>query len=123
MPLLVLQWIGVALAALLGIKFTPQLFGIDLFAPVSVPVNTNPNNPAPNVIQPPAPSTAAILKDVASNPISILGVAAIVFGLAIVLKNIRGAALEAGSGVRSTYTEAKSNVDSASDPSSSRKRK
>ncbi len=125
MPLVIFQWMGVALAGILGVKFVPQLFGFNLYAPVSVPVTTTPSNPVvtPPIIQPPQPSTAAIVKDLSSNPLSLLAVAGIVFGFAIVLKNLRGAAIEAGSGVRSTYNEARSGVDSASDPTYRKKRR
>jgi hypothetical protein len=127
MPLLVLQWMGVVLAGLLGLKYSSRLFGIDLFGPVNVPVATTPSNPSnpvvtPPIVQPPQPTTAAIVKDLSSNPLSLLAVAAIVFGIAIVLKNIRGAAIEAGSGIRSTYKEARDNVDSASDPKAGKRK-
>jgi hypothetical protein len=116
MPIVIFQWMGVALAAILGIRHSDKLFGFELFQVKKVDSNGQ-------VIEPPPPSTAAIIKDLSSNPLSLLAVAGIVFGFAIVLKNLRGAAIEAGSGVRSTYEEARSGVDSASDPTFRRKRR
>lgn len=108
MPILVLQWMGVALAGILGIKYAPALLGIDLFGPgkgtPDTPGNTSGNSTTTGD-KPPEPSMASIAKDIASNPISVLGVAAILFGVAIAIKQLRGAGIEAGSAAKTTYGE------------------
>jgi hypothetical protein len=92
-PILIMQRVAAAVV----VKFAAPFFGInlDVFRPPS------PNQPGqPPVVSEPPPGSA--IRDFVNQPVSVLGVAAIIFASIFLVAQLRAAGRDAASSLRST---------------------
>lgn len=120
-PLLILQWIGVALAAIFGSKIAGNALGIDITA-FTAQANPNASRTAQNLQQQgggnggqQAPSDS-VVRDAIQNPSSIWALAALGFVGVFVVSQLRAAGSEAAAGVRGVYREAQAGVGTLKNP-------
>lgn len=140
MPLPIAFIAVITIAGMVGTIFATVLLAkvaVDVWRPeFATPQPGQPGKPAPVpngggnplVINPisgkvDSPLLTQVLSDGASNPWWWVGLAIAGFAGAIVIKQFRGAARDVGSGVSTTYNEAKSSTDNlGSDPGGSRRK-